>query len=78
MFVAAGIAKWMAILATFPLIRAKYVQQAKRELSILGVVGYLAANETFFGLYKGLMATVSKTVIFTMVQILSKSFHFII
>lgn len=71
---AAGVAKFVATLLTYPLIRAKILQQtgAGRQKSPFQIWKAVISTEGVFGLYRGMLAMSYKTVLWNTLMMMFK------
>lgn len=74
--VVTGVAKFIATLATYPIIRAKVLQQTtvtKKQLSAFKIWREIIAAEGLGGLYRGVLAMSYKTVLWNSFMMMVKS-----
>jgi len=74
--VATGVSKFVATLATYPLIRAKILQQTwsgQHSKSPLAIWRYIVATEGLRGLYRGVLAMSIKTVTWNGFMMMAKN-----
>jgi len=71
--VATAAAKMVSTFLTYPLIRVKMLQQTSSAgLSVLAVFKFVLASEGFRGLYRGVLATSYKTILWNSVMMMFK------